>query len=127
MKIKLKHPIYAKFGISLNTKKEYDAEFETPNRDTVRIHVRDNVYIGGIAATEVIFGKFVPSNLEWDDIEIGKEYNVMPDKDDTFITRFVGTAIDKTATFIVVEDNEGDLFQVHPNQLTHNTDAIMHD
>ncbi len=64
---------------------------------------------------------FKPSNLDWEDIVTGQSYNVhRKDDADTFTHGFVGTVIDKNATRIIVEDQEGECFTVDPDQLTHN-------
>jgi hypothetical protein len=70
---------------------------------------------------------FTPSTLEWEDIVIGQYYNVHKKDDaDMFTHGFVGSVIDKNATHIIVEDQDGDTFTVDPDQLTPNTDEIMH-
>lgn len=70
---------------------------------------------------------FVPSNLTLDDIVVGQKYNVhKKDDSDLFNHDFVGTVIQHCPTDVIVEDMDGDCFNVNSNQLTPNTDDIMH-
>lgn len=70
---------------------------------------------------------FVPSGMEWEAFSVHDKVNVhRKDEHDMFIHDFTGTVIDKNATFIIVEDQDGDCFTVDPDQLTFNTDEVMH-
>jgi len=69
---------------------------------------------------------FTPSNLTLEDISINQKYNVhKKDNFDMFNHDFVGTAIQITATNVIVEDQEGECFTVDVDQLTPNTDEVM--
>ena len=71
---------------------------------------------------------FTPSNLTVNDIEVGKQYNVHKrDEYDLFNHTFVGTVLHVGRFSVSVEDQDGDIFDVEPDQLTVNTDDIMHD
>lgn len=87
--------------------------------------IEDEVKESG--ADNGILNNFKPTDCDWDSFEAGNKVNVFPKYEaDEFEERFVGTVIDKSATHIIVESESGWTFDVDPNQLSHNTDAIMH-
>ena len=70
---------------------------------------------------------FQPTKGDWDLFSANDKVNVFPKYEcDEFTKQFVGTVIDKNATHIIVEDEEGESFTVDPDQIFFNTDEIMH-
>jgi hypothetical protein len=63
---------------------------------------------------------------ELDEFGIGEKVNVHRLMDDLFDHDFTGTVHSKTDKFVVVEDQDGDCWDCIPDQLSHNTDDIMH-
>lgn len=57
---------------------------------------------------------------------VGTAVNVKPLPDDGFFHSFTGHVRGYRTDYIVVEDQDGDCFDVLPSQLSFNTDAIMH-
>ena len=74
-----------------------------------------------------ILANFKSTGCEWDVFSVNDAVNVFPKyNDELFNHQFIATVIDKNATYIIVEDQDGDCFTVDPDQISHNTDAIMH-
>ena len=89
-------------------------ELETPaqiNLDTFHIGQTVNAY---------------PKDEDFDYFSIGQTVNAHP-KDGDFEHSFTGTVISKEKGFIQVRDQDDDVFDCDPDQLTVNTDDIMHD
>lgn len=73
------------------------------------------------------FNNFVPSGLDCDCFSVGDTVNVRrQDEHDMFNHGFTGRVIDKNAIYVIVEDQDGDCFSCNPEQLSFNTDDIMH-
>jgi hypothetical protein len=74
-----------------------------------------------------ILPDFKPTKGDWDLFSVNDKVNVFPKYiDDMFGQQFVGIVIDKNATYIIVEDQDGESHTVDPDQIYFNTDDIVH-
>ena len=61
-----------------------------------------------------------------EDFSIGDTVNVDPMENDLF-DNFTGRIIARRGAFFIVEDQEGEAWDCFPEQISHNTDDIMHE
>ncbi len=114
------------FTVTMTVNYHTHAETARTNLPSAFDVIDDEVKESG-ADSNGVLASFKPTDCDWDSFEAGNKVNVFPKYEaDEFEERFVGTVIDKSATHIIVESESGWTFDVDPNQLSHNTDAIMH-
>lgn len=65
-------------------------------------------------------------NKTLEDFHVGQSVNVTALPNDLF-HNFTGTVKEVNAVYIIVTDQDGDCYDCEPNQLSANTDEIMHD
>jgi hypothetical protein len=88
--------------------------------------IEDEVKETGADANGIL-ACFKSTEYEWDEFSVNDCVNVFPKYEgDEFTEQFVGTVIDKIANRIIVEDEDGEVFTLDPDQVSFNTDAIMH-
>jgi len=69
-----------------------------------------------------ILPTFKSTECEWEVFAANDNVIVFPKySDELFTHSFLGTVIDKNATYIIVEDQEGDCFTVDPDQIEFHT------